>query len=345
MKTAVLWMTFTSALLAGCSSSLAGGGAQSAANSNPTTQRTALSPTVQKSTSGPYLYVAAESANEVLIYPESGYYQSPVGMITSGISSPYGLYVDQSGNLYVANQYPPTVTVYAPGSTYPSATYSQDLVRPHYMVVDQYGDLFVSNAPLQDCHKATVIEYQPGSQVAYRRLHVPGYEADGIDLDQQGDLYVSYRFCRDRHVGGIEKFAPGSTQGEDLGVRDHEPQGLIVDNAGDVVVVETEKWAGIALFQAGSQNREFKLKLPDGEIPVELAITADQSRIFVSSFYGNVYATNYPITSSSTWTVEEQVPDTPQGIALSNGQTFSSATEKAVLNRVPPTRLPFTRTR
>jgi hypothetical protein len=322
MKTAALWTTFASALLAGCSFSLADGGAQSAANSNPTTQRTALSSRVQKNTTGPYLYVAEEYANEILIYPESGYYQSPVGTITSGISSPYGLYVDQSGSLYVANQNPPTVTVYAPGSTFPSATYSQDLVRPHYMVVDRYGDLFVSNAPLQDCHKATVIEYQPGSQVAYRRLHVPGYEADGIDLDQQGDLYVSYRFCRDRRVGGIAKFAPGSTQGEDLGVRDHEPQGLIVDNAGDVVVVETEKWAGVVFFRPGKRYRAFKLKLPDGDIPVELAITSDQSRLFVSSFSGYVYATNYPITSRSTWTVVEQVPNTPQGIALSNGQTF-----------------------
>jgi hypothetical protein len=307
--------------LAGCSS-LAGGAAQSGANPNLTTHPAALSSRVQKSTSGPYLYVAAEYANEVLIYPESGYNQSPVGKVTSGISSPYGLYVDQAGNLYVANQNPPTVTVYAPGSTYPAATYSQDLVRPHYMVVDQYGDLFVSNAPLQDCHKATVIEYQPESRVPYRRLHVPGYEADGIDLDQQGDLYVSYRFCRHRHVGGIAKFAPGSTQGKDLGIRDYEPQGLIVDNAGNVVVVETQEWAGVVFFRAGKRYREFKLKLPNGDIPVELAITSDQSRLFVSSFYGYVYATNYPITSSSTWTLEDQVPDTPQGIALSNGQTF-----------------------
>lgn len=322
MKTAALWTTFASSLLAGCSFSLAGGGAQPAVRSNPMTQRAALSSGVRGSTSGPYLYVAAEHANEVLIYSESGSYQSPIGMITSGISSPYGLYVDRSGNLYVANQSPPTVTVYAPGSTSPSAIYSQDLVRPHYMVVDQYGDLFVSNAPLQDCHKATVIEYEPGSQVPYRRLHVPGYEADGIDLDQQGDLYVSYRFCRDRHVGGIEKFAPGSTQGEDLGVRDYDPQGLIVDSAGNVVVVETQKWAGVAFFRPGKRHREFKLKLPSGLVPVELAITSDQSELFVSSFDGYVYATNYPITSSSTWSVVEQVPDTPQGIALSNGQTF-----------------------
>jgi DNA-binding beta-propeller fold protein YncE len=331
---AALWTTIATALLAGCSSSLASGGEQSPVNSGPTTQGTAppapprvpaaaewLSPGVQRSTSGPFLYVAAEAANEVLIYPESGYHRSPVGKITSGVSSPYGLYVDQSGNLYVANQSPPTVTVYAPGSTYPSATYSQDLVRPHYMVVDQYGDLFVSNAPLRGCGTATVVEYQPGSQNAYQTLHVPGYEADGIDLDQQGNLYVAYRFCGTR-VGGIEKFAPGSSQGENLRIRDYEPQGLIVDNAGDILAVETVKWDSVAFIRAGKRYPEFRVKLPEGNVPVELAITSDQSRLFVSSYDGYVYVTNYPITASSTWTVEDQVSNTPQGIALSNGQTF-----------------------
>jgi sugar lactone lactonase YvrE len=279
-------------------------------------------PRFERNSSGPYLYVAAEYANEVLVYPESGYYQSPVGKITSGISSPYGLYVDKSGNLYVANQKPPTVTVYAPGSTFPSATYSQDLVRPHYMVVDRYGDLFVTNAPLQRCGNATVIEYQPGSQMAYRKLHVSGAQADGIDLDQKGNLYVAYRFCRERHVGGIEEFAPGSSTGEDLRLRDFEPQGLIVDQAGHVLTAETVKWDGVGFFRPRRRYPEFKLKLPDGYPPVELAMTSDQSRLFVSSYDGYVYATSYPITPSSTWAVEERVTGTPQGIALSNGQTF-----------------------
>jgi hypothetical protein len=318
MKFAAFGTIVAASLLAGCSSPGA------VAPGSPAGLSAAagwLSPGVRKGTSEPLLYVAAENANEVLIYPETGYYQSPIGKITSGVSSPYALYVDQSGNLYVANQSPSTVTVYAPGSTTPSVTYSSGLHRPHYMVVDQYGDLFVGNAPQSGCSEASVVEYQPGSQTPAETLHVPGYEADGMDFDPQGNLYVAYRPCR-THVGGIEEFAPGTTQGVSLHVRDYMPQGLLVDNAGNILAVETVKWESVSFIRPGKRNPEFRLKLPRGDIPVELAITADETQLFASSFDGYVYVTNYPLTPSSTWTVEDPAPDTPQGIAISNGQTF-----------------------
>lgn len=281
-----------------------------------------LSPTVRKGTSGPLLYVADQSDNQILIYPESGYNQSPVGKITSGISSPYGLNVDQSGNLYVANQGTKSVTVYAPGSTDPSAKYTEDLTRPLYPLVDASGDLFVSNASTGKCETATVVEYESGSTKPYRELSVPGHEADGMDFDQQGNLYVVYRrACGRGHPGGIERFAPGSSQGEDLGIEVHQPQALIVDKNDNLILTDTGDRDSVVFFQAGKRYKKFRVKLP-ADTPVEIAITSDETQLFVSCLSGKVYETGYPLTASSTWTEYDEDYVTLQGIALSNGQTF-----------------------
>lgn len=297
-------------LLAGCSPAPAARGPAQAGW---------LSALLQQNTSGPYLYVAA---GKVYIYPESGYNQSPVGKITSGVSNPYGLFVDQSGNLYVANQGKATVTVYPPGSTTPSATYSQDLVRPLYPLVDQYGNLWVGNGLDRHCATATIVEYQAGSQSAYEKLDVPGGEVDGMDFDQAGNLYAAFRACG-RHPGGVEMFAPGSTQGHQLSVKVHQPQGLIVDSAGNLLVVDTGDHNSVDFFHPGHEFPEYRIRLPNGNVPVQIAITSDESRLFVSCYNtGNVYYTNYPLNASSTWSIEDHVSGTAQGIALSNGQTF-----------------------
>ncbi|HEY1868654.1 MAG TPA: hypothetical protein VGG70_10200, partial [Candidatus Cybelea sp.] len=177
-------------------------------------------------------------------------------MITSGVSNPWGLYVDKNGTLYVANQ-TGSVTVYPAGSLYPSATYTQNLDRPLYPIADQYGDLFVGNAGTS----GTVVEYLAGSTSTYRVLQTPGTEVDGMDFDQQGNLYVAYR---NGFTGGsVEEFAPGSTQGQILGMTIRQPQGLIVDAEGNIVVsLSAEK--AVVLFRPGAQYRAGGVRLPAG---------------------------------------------------------------------------------
>ncbi|HET6275168.1 MAG TPA: hypothetical protein VFE16_04425 [Candidatus Cybelea sp.] len=289
-----------------------------------------LSPNVRSGESGPLVYAGIKGNGEVLIYSETGYNQAPIGKITSGVSAPWGLYVDKNGSLYVANQPSPhnggTVKVYPAGSLSPSTTYSQDLYRPLYPIVDQYGDLFVGNGNAY-AGGGTVVEYQAGSTNAYQVLKTPGTEVDGMDFDPEGNLYVAYRVTNDdRGLGSIEEFAPGSAQGRILGMKVHKPQGLIVDNEGDIVVAETAtNTKVIAVFRPGKRRPEIRVKLPTGSDATQIAITEDESRFFVASYTdGNIYVLPYPLSKESTWTVLDQTPGQGQlqGIALSNGQVF-----------------------
>jgi hypothetical protein len=81
----------------------------------------------------------------------------------------------------------------------------------------------------------TVVEYASGSTNAYKVLQTPGVEADGMDFDVRGNLYVAYRTNDRKRHGSIEEFASGSTQGKVLGRTLNEPQGLIVENSGNIL--------------------------------------------------------------------------------------------------------------
>lgn len=259
----------------------------------------------------PLIYVADEYSSEVLVYPERGRSHQPVGMITGGVEVPWGLYIDDKQNLYVSNQYESTVGVYPPGATEPSLTYSQDLNRPLYCIADQYGDLFVGNA-----NNGTVVEYLAGSSVAYEVLQTPGYEVDGLAFDRQGNLYVAYRNSSSSN-SSIEEFPPHSSAGVILGMNLYEPQGLVVDDSGNIVVAETGQLDRVDVFPPGSKTPSQELSINGA--PTELALTEKQSRLFISAETGVVYSVHYPLDAHPRLVIKENVASVIQGLALSNG--------------------------
>jgi DNA-binding beta-propeller fold protein YncE len=74
----------------------------------------------------------AKPLDSVAVYQTKG--TQLVKTITNGIYTPRALAFDRRRNLYVANagarHHPPSVTVYAPGSTTPMLTISKDITRP-----------------------------------------------------------------------------------------------------------------------------------------------------------------------------------------------------------------------
>jgi streptogramin lyase len=260
---------------------------------------------------GPRIYVA--NGNQVLIFPEKGELQIPIGLITAGVNSAYGLFVDKDGNLYVANNGNSTVTVYPPGATSPSQTYSQGLSYPLYPIVDSSGNLWVSG-------NGTVIEYLKGSTSVHQVLQSPGSETDGMDFDREGNLYVAYRNST-VIPGSIEEFSPGDAHGVSLGMTLNQPQGLIVDKNRNILVVETGGTNRIDFFPPGDEIPTIVVPIPN--TPTQLAIRSDQSTLSVSSLAGIVYGTRYPFgTSPHPVYAKDEVSSLIQGVAISNGQSF-----------------------
>jgi hypothetical protein len=279
----------------------------------PPTQRRAgwLSPAA-KVPGQRLIYVSEEYASAVLIYPEKGALRSPIGTITTGVSEPWGLYVDKYRSLYVANQYDNTVTAYPSGATSPGLTYSKDLNRPLYPIVDRYGNVFVGNAG-----NGTVVEYLGGAGTSDKVIPTAGSEVDGMDFDQQGNLYVAYRA---ETGSSIEEFAPGSSKGTVLGMSLEEPQGLIVDGLGNILVVESG-YGRIDVFPPGQQTPS--LEVPVSDTPNQLALRQNRDpNLFIAAEEGVVFGVKYPFAKHPTVYVKDEADTIIQGVALSNGQHF-----------------------
>ncbi|MFY9709110.1 MAG: hypothetical protein WBD57_07540 [Candidatus Cybelea sp.] len=258
--------------------------------------------------------------DQVLIFPERRN-KPPVGQITDGIESAYGICFDRNGNLYVANQYDDNVVEYPPGATEPSQSFSQDLQRPLYPAVDSHGNLWVTNAD-----NGTVVEFAAGSTQATQVLQTPGVEADGLDFDTKGDLYVAYRL-QSQGSGSIEEFAPGSSQGTILGMSINQPQSVVVTNTGTILTVETGGTNRIDVFPPGYQEPTLEVGVRDA--PTQIAITRDQRSLWVSSFSeGRIFSSPYPLLNpnGSPNVLHEKIRvkgyGIVQGMALSNGQVF-----------------------
>jgi DNA-binding beta-propeller fold protein YncE len=264
-----------------------------------------------------YLYIADEYDSRVDIFPSEGRRQPRVGTITAGIEQPYGIWFDRGTKaLYVANQTNSTVTAYPYGSTQPSLTYSQDLNRPLYPIVDRNGDLYVSNA-----NNGTVVEYLAGSTNVYQILQTPGVEADGMALDKNENLYVAYRTCPSGS-GSIEKFAPDSTQGHVIGMTLSDPQGVVVDSRGDVVVDETgtvnSRLHRIDVFPPGSKIASLEVQMPQGNLPIELVLDCDEKNLYVAGLNsGTVFGAKYPLPGQNLF-VKDKISVIIQGVTMTN---------------------------
>jgi DNA-binding beta-propeller fold protein YncE len=65
--------------------------------------------------------------------------------ITDGVSGPQALAIDAKNNLYVLN-HPPTIAVYAPGSTAPFITFSGGgMILPSALALDKQSNLYIAD--------------------------------------------------------------------------------------------------------------------------------------------------------------------------------------------------------
>lgn len=264
--------------------------------------------------SQPLLYVANDYPFSIDIFPLTGPNQPQIGSISNGVDNPWGLSLDANKSLYVANE--PhgsygygTVTVYPYGSTTPSMTYSK-VGRALYALADSTGHVFVSGE--NDHQWGHVIEFNADRKrvIAHKPL---GSETDGMAEDGQGNLYVAYR---GKASGSIAEFGPGLTNKRHLGIRIDQPQGLLVDRAGNIIVVESAA-DRIDVFSPGATTPSVTVTISGIGNLAELAMQNSETTLWVSSLGGYVYSMPYPLTPSTVPTEYEKITGEPNGIAVS----------------------------
>jgi hypothetical protein len=225
------------------------------------------------------------------------------------------LSLDTNNSLYVADPGNGTVTVYPYGSSIPSMTYSKAVLGPLYALADSAGHILVSGRGRRHPqNRGHVAEFNAGTNVpiAHKRL---GIEADGMAEDGKGNLYIAFR--RDQSKSSIAEFGAGLTNERSLGMSIDQPQGLVIDNAGNIVVVESAS-DRIDVFPPGAKTPSVTVTLHGIGNLAQLAMQNSETTLWVSSEDGYVYSMPYPLTSSTVPTEYESISAQSNGIAISH---------------------------
>ncbi|MGB8965051.1 MAG: hypothetical protein WCB99_05380 [Candidatus Cybelea sp.] len=259
----------------------------------------------------PLLYVG-DGGGAVNIFPLTGPNQQQLGSISSGMSGPWGLSLDANNSLYVANSGNGTVTVYPYGSSTPSMTYSKAVERPLYALADSAGHVFVSGIGFNRRNRGYVFEYNAGTTIPVAHVHL-GAETDGMAEDREGNLYVAFR--RRKASATIAEFGPGLTNKRLLGMAIDQPQGLVVDSAGNIVVVESAA-DRIDVFPPEATTPLVTITLSGIGNLAQLAMQNSETTLWVSSEEGSVYSMPYLLAPSTIPTEYENTGHSSNGIAV-----------------------------
>lgn len=221
------------------------------------------------------IYVSDFVAGVVRIYPEKGSNPAPIGEITDGISGPFGLSVDGSGDLYVCNVGNFTVTEYPRGSTTYSFQYT-GIGYPYSVTALPGGQIDVV-----DEDPGQIMEFPKGS--SRPRLRIPIEHPSGVTLDPEHNLYVAYN--TGAHGGGpgyVNEYAPHSKAGTKLAFTLGWATNDAFDGDGNLLVADQQgPPIAIDVFPPGAS--EPSQQITQGLVdPVYLAFSKQRNRLFVA---------------------------------------------------------------
>jgi len=230
------------------------------------------------------------------------------------LNYPMSIWVDANGYLYIADTYNSRIQRFPPGSTQTTngvtvagtntpGSAANELDHPASVCVDQYGNVYVSDAGNNRIQK-----FPPNSTSTTNGVTIssPGSLATpaGVFVDANGNIYVS-----DYGHGQVLEFPPGSN-GTSNGLMEGSltlPVGLFVDGQGDVYATD------------GQSNRILEFSLAD---------SIDRSRIpRTAGTYTAVVTDN----TGCTMTTQAIViyPPVEAGIHISAEQTTICAGDPA----------------
>ncbi len=189
------------------------------------------------------LFSSDQGTDEVLMYNQRKANSSPTGSITSGIDSPFGLAVDNSATLYVANIGGSTVTVYPRGQTSPSLTISNGISGPYGIAVDSSGNVFVSNL-----NNNTITAYAKGQTSPYETISFSTEgQAVGVGVDKNDNIWVA---CDSSNA--VFEIPKGSSTPQNAGLSDLNGPISVQFGRNDVMYVSNFASSDVNIYAYGT---------------------------------------------------------------------------------------------
>jgi hypothetical protein len=161
------------------------------------------------------LYEADFSSNTILKFTADG----ATSTFASGLSGPYGLAFDSSGNLFQADYNSGTIFKFTPDGT--KSTFASGLNTPVGLALDSSGNLFVA-----DQFSNTIFKFTPAGTKSTFASGLSG--PVGLAFDSSGNLFEA-----DFSSGAIFKFTPAGTKST-FASGLSGPVGLAFDSSGNL---------------------------------------------------------------------------------------------------------------
>jgi hypothetical protein len=190
------------------------------------------------------LYGASYDGGYINIYKENGSNQSPIGQLTSGLTSPQGVVVDKSHQLWVANTNAFNVVAFKRGATTPFATLSDPGYYPIAVAVDSNGTVYAANAQGTSGQTGNVTYWKQGSSSPSGTLTYSTFQLVlGIGVDASNNVYVT--FIPKSGPPEVAEFPAGSQNGEVLSLSDTTISDITFDKSADLVMEDGSGGLGV----------------------------------------------------------------------------------------------------
>jgi hypothetical protein len=242
------------------------------------------------------LYSSDQLLNTIDIYPQGTTNQGPCGQLTtkSHLALPHGLFVDGSGNLWVANTSQSEIIEFAPLSKKVLKTLYDPLGQPGDVVVDpNTGTVYVANIFGPHLSQGNVIAYDGGSTEPTRTLADSNIaRTSGITIDNRSNVYATV--YNSTFVADVHEWQGGTGSAIDLGITGlQSPGGIETTQSGALLLCDPNgAMCGEILPTTTTLTNIFAA---DGGSPNNASLNAAGTIAFTADYSNNVIdAWNYP---------------------------------------------------
>ena len=151
-------------------------------------------------------------------------------LVSSGLSSPYGVAVDGAGNVYVADSSHNVIKEWTPANNNVTTLVSSGLSNPHGVAVDGAGNVYIADT-FNNAIKEWTVTNSNVTTLVSSGLSSPY----GVAVDSAGNVYIA-----DTFNNAIKEWTPANNSVTTLvssGLS--SPRGVAVDGAGNVYIADT----------------------------------------------------------------------------------------------------------